>query len=189
MERALIISQTEKSAAFFKEFLTAASITQIKTLRTCGEARRLLLERSYDLAVVNAPLQDETGEDFSRYTASKGDTQVILAVKSEHFIEVSAACEGYGVLTVSKPIGNAILWSALSLAKAMHGRIKRVRDENAKLRQKIEDIRVIDRAKLILITYMNISEKEAHRYIEKQAMDLRLSRRAVAEGILKTYGE
>ena len=52
---------------------------------------------------------------------------------------------------------------------------------------KIEDIRIVDRAKLILISFMSMSEKEAHRYIEKQAMDLRVTRRAVAEGILKTY--
>ena len=62
-----------------------------------------------------------------------------------------------------------------------------MRAENAILKQKIEDKRVIDRAKLILVSYMSMSEKEAHRYIEKQAMDLRKTRRDVAEGILRTY--
>jgi response regulator NasT len=59
--------------------------------------------------------------------------------------------------------------------------------ENAQLKQKIEDIRVIDRAKCILISSMKMSEQESHRYIEKQAMDMRSSRRIVAEGILKRY--
>ena len=53
------------------------------------------------------------------------------------------------------------------------------------LKKRIEDIRVVDRAKCILISSMNMSEKEAHRYIEKRAMDMRISRRAVAEEILE----
>lgn len=62
-----------------------------------------------------------------------------------------------------------------------------MRRENSQLKQKIEDIRIVDRAKCILISYLNMSEQEAHRYIEKQAMDLRTTRRAVAESLLRTY--
>ena len=62
-----------------------------------------------------------------------------------------------------------------------------LRDENIQLQQKIEEIRLVDRAKCALIQYLNLTEAQAHRYIEKQAMDLRLSRRQVAEAILKTY--
>ena len=51
----------------------------------------------------------------------------------------------------------------------------------------MEDIRLVDRAKCILISQMDMREEEAHRYLEKQAMDRRTTKRAVAEGILKTY--
>ena len=187
MESALIITGTEKSAAYFVEILTSASIGQIVTLSSCGDARRLLVERSFDLVVINAPLKDETGENLSRYIASKGISQVILAVKMEYFDAVSSVCEEDGVLTVSKPINRSLLWSALMLAKSAQNRIQRMQHENVKLKQKIEDIRIVDRAKWILVSCMNMTEKEAHRYIEKQAMDLRATRRAVAERILKTY--
>ena len=187
MESALIVSNTEKSSALFSEILDMASIKQITTLYSCGEARRLILERDFDLVIVNAPLRDESGESLSRYIASKGTSQVILVVKNEYFDAVSAVCEDDGVLTISKPVSRAIFWSALTLAKSAQSRIKKIQLENAELKQKIEDIRIVDRAKLILISYMNMSEKEAHRYIEKQAMDLRTAKRAVAEGILKTY--
>jgi len=187
MESALIISATDKSAAFFEEMLNAASIGQIAALPSCGEARRLLLERDFDLVVVNAPLRDESGESLSRYIAAKGASQVILLVKNEYFDAVSAVCESDGVLTVSKPVNRAVFWSALALARSAQSRIKRMQNENAELKQKIEDIRIVDRAKLILISHMNMSEKEAHRYIEKQAMDLRATKRAIAEGILKAY--
>ena len=187
MESALIISNTEKSFNLISEALKAASVKQIATLQSCGEARRLLLERDFDLVIVNAPLSDESGESLSRYIASKETSQVILIVKNEYFDAISAICEGDGVLTVSKPVNKAVFWSALMLAKSAQSRIKKIQIENAELKQKIEDIRIVDRAKWTLVSYINMSEKEAHRYIEKKAMDLRTTKRAIAEGILKTY--
>lgn len=187
MESALIVSASEKGTAFVTEMLKEASVRDIAALKSCGEARRILSERDFDLVVVNAPLRDESGESLSRHIASKGTAQVILLVKVEYYGAVSAVCEEDGVLTVSKPVNRDIFWSSLRLANSAQNRIKRMRAENSKLKQKIEDIRVIDRAKCLLISYLAMSEQEAHRYIEKQAMDLRSTRRAVAEGILKTY--
>ena len=107
MESALVVSYTGKSTAFFTEMLNAACVNQITTLSSVGEAQRSLLERDFDLVLVNAPLRDESGEKFSRYIASKGTSQVILVVRSEHFDAVSAVCENDGVLVVSKPVNRA----------------------------------------------------------------------------------
>ena len=187
MESALIVSYTEKSTAFITEMLNSASIKQITALQSCGEARRLILERDFDMVIINAPLQDESGESFSRHIASKGMSQAILIVKSEYFDAVSAVCEDDGVLVISKPVNRAAFWSVLKLAGSAQSRLRRIQDENSRLKQKIEDIRIIDRAKCLLISYLSLSEQEAHRYIEKQAMDMRSTKRAIAEGILKTY--
>ena len=187
MESVLIVSHTGKSTAFFTEILNEASVSQITVLKSAGEARRLLLEQDFDLVIVNSPLLDESGENFCRHITSKSLSQVILAVKSESFDAISAVCEDDGILTISKPVNREIFWSALSLAKSAGNRIKRIHAENVQLKQKIEDIRIIDRAKCLLISYLNLSEQEAHRFIEKQAMDLRSSKRAIAEGILKSY--
>ena len=189
MESALIVSCTEKSTTFFTEMLYAASVNQIAILQSCGEARRLLLllERDFDLVIVNAPLRDESGESLCRHIASKSASQVILVVKSEHFDAVSAVCEEAGILTIAKPVNKTVFWSALSLAKSAGNRIKRIQAENAQLKRKIDDIRIVDRAKWILVSCMNMREQEAHRYIEKQAMDMRSTKRAIAERILKTY--
>ena len=53
--------------------------------------------------------------------------------------------------------------------------------------EKIDEIRLVNRAKWLLIECLSMTEADAHRYIEKQAMDLRLSKREVAENIIKTY--
>ena len=187
MDSVLITTPTEKSVAFFTEMLSQSSVSQIVTTRSCGEARRVLFERDFDLVIINAPLPDESGEGFARHIAAKGVSQVILIVKTEHFDDVSAVCEDDGVMVIAKPISRPVFWSALKLASATQSRLKKMHNENSRLKQKIEDIRIVNRAKYILISHLNMSEQEAHRYIEKQAMDRRFAKRVVAEGIIKTY--
>lgn len=187
METALIVTLTEKSMEYFVETMARAAIGQTVLLQSCAEARRLLLEREFDLVVINGPLREESGEELARDIAAKSTSQVILVVKSEIFEEVSSVCAREGILTVAKPISKSMFWSALMLAQSAHNRIEKINRENSKLKQKIEDIRIVDRAKCILVSYFNMSEQEAHRNIEKQAMDMRTTKRQVAEEILKTY--
>ncbi len=187
MESALIVTASEKSLAFFSDMLKQAVIDPFVTVSACSLARRLLMERDFDLVIINAPLKDESGEELARHIAQKGVSQVILVVAVEHFEQVSASLETEGVLTVAKPINKSAFWGALQLAKSAQHRFMRMQTENLKLKQTIEDIRIVDRAKCVLISYLNMGEKEAHRYIEKQAMDMRTSRRVIAERILKTY--
>lgn len=187
MKNALIVTPTEKSAASFTEILREVSIETAAVSPTCADARRKLIERDFDMVLINAPLRDESGESLARHVAGKGISQVFLVVASVHFNAVSAACENDGILTISKPMDKSVFWAMLKFAKAAHSRITRVQTENSKLKQKIEDIRIVDRAKCLLISYLNMREDEAHRYIEKQAMDTRNTKRIVAEGVLKTY--
>ena len=187
VNRALIVANTEKSIAYFSQMLAAISCENIVCVSSCGAARRTLLSQDFDLCIINAPLSDETGENLSRHIGAKGLCQVILAVKSEYCDEVAAHVEDVGVITVPKPLNKSMLWSSLKLAKAAHNSKQTLLAENAKMRERIEDIRIVDRAKCMLIAYLGLSEPQAHKYIERHAMDLRVSRRTVAEGILKTY--
>ena len=187
MESALIITTTEKSFAFIAELLRAHSAFNIVHVHSCGEGRRLLVERDFDFVIINSPLSDETGENFARQIAISEVSQVILAVNSEIYEQVSAVCEKDGVLIVAIPINKEIFRQALSLAKTIRGRLARVQSENEDLKQKIDNIRIIDRAKNILISSCRMSEHEAHRHIEKKAMDTRTSKRAVSEKIIHDY--
>jgi len=186
-EAVLVVSCTEKSAALFSDALAAASIKYITVIASAGEARRVLLDKDFDIVIIDAPLPDESGETLARHIAAKGLSQVIFAVSSEHFNAMCSVCQGDGVLTIPKPFDKNFFWSVLSLARSVSIKLKRMHDENAKLKQRIEDIRIIDRAKCVLISNLSLTEQEAHRFIEKQAMDLRSTKRAIAEEILKTY--
>ena len=57
----------------------------------------------------------------------------------------------------------------------------------ATLQEKMEEIRLVNHAKWVLIEQLKMTEEQAHKYIEKQAMDRCITRRSVAENILSTY--
>lgn len=187
MNSVLIVSSSEKSIALFEELLTACSYSEIAVAKRGNEARRILIEKGFDLCIINAPLVDEFGIELALNIAQKSIMQILMIVKNELADEISAKVEDYGVFVVAKPVNRQVFWNALKLMAAAHKRMMSLRKENVQLQKKIEDIRYIDRAKCMLIEYFKMSEAEAHRFIEKQAMDMRITKREVAASILKNY--
>lgn len=53
--------------------------------------------------------------------------------------------------------------------------------------EKMIEIRLVNKAKWLLISELSMSEPDAHHYIEKQAMDRCVTKRTIAEEIIKTY--
>ncbi len=187
MESALVVCSTEKGAAFFTDYLAEHFCSDIAVARGGEEAKRMLLERDFDVCLINAPLPNELGENLAISIAEKNICQVILVVRGEILDEVTEVVEDFGVITVGRPISKTLLWNALKLANVAQRRLSMMQKENDKLIQKIEDIKLVNRAKLLLITYQGMTEEEAHKYIERQAMDHRETRRNVAREILEMY--
>lgn len=187
MDSVLIVSSNDKGKDFLSELLKAQGFSEITTLKSCGEARRLLTQKDFVLVIINAPLRDESGEELSIMVTEISIAGVILIVKSEMADDVSAKVEDYGVFVLPKPLSRQMLFQALKMTAASRRRLLGLQRENITLQKKIEDIRLVDRAKCALIQYLNLTEPQAHRFIEKQAMDRRISKREVAEGILNTY--
>jgi len=187
MQSVLIVSSSEKSTDMLVQLLKADSSPQISTVGNGAEARRVLINNDYDLVVVNSPLTDEFGHELAIRVTEDTTAAVVLLVKAEIADQVSAKVEDFGVLVVTKPINRLMFYQAVKLACASRRRILGFHNENLKLQSKIEEIRLVDRAKCALIQYLSFTEQQAHRHIEKQAMDMRITKKEVALGILKTY--
>ena len=71
---------------------------------------------------------------------------------------------------------------------AVQVKIKGMAEETTKLKGKLKELKLVDRAKWILIDQLKMSETQAHKYIEKQAMDRCVKREEIAENIIRTYG-
>lgn len=94
-------------------------------------------------------------------------------------------CIRAGVMAAHPDELAAVLPALLASAE----RLRTLRDKTSSLQQRLDDSRIVARAKLLLISRLGMSEGDAHRYIEKTAMDSCLPRRDVAEGIIRTYEE
>ncbi len=183
----LVVSSSSKITELLDELLPAHTFAPIVTASSCGEAKRALMNKDYDIIVINSPLHDEFGSEFALDCVQNGTCAVLLLAASEIYEQVSYSVECSGVMTVSKPLNRTLLLSAMHLAYATHARLSLFEKKNKNLNAKIGEIRLINRAKWTLIEQLSMSEEQAHRYIEKQAMDLRLTKREVSENIIKTY--
>lgn len=187
MDHILLVSSSLNVTALLADLLKAQGAARISSASHGGEARRLLSQLEYSLVIVNTPLEDEFGYELALFAVKNSLSSVMLLVKGETANEASGKVENSGVMVVPKPISRQMFYQALKLLQASASRIQNLKTENRKLQNKIEEIRMIDRAKCAMIQYLNMTEPQAHRYIEKQAMDLRVTKKEVARGILETY--
>ena len=186
MGRALIVSAGASSNEYISARLAELGYTRPTIIPSGAEARRRMLESDFELIVVNAPLPDEFGHELAAH-ASAGGAGVIMLCKAEHAEQLGAALEREGVFVMSKPLVRPLFMQALHLVEMTQARMYELIVERDKLRRQLEDLRAVSRAKCLLIERLGWTEEKAHRHIEKQAMNLRISKREVAEEILKTY--
>lgn len=183
----LVVSASEKFNQSLAGLLPQSRFSPVRTVSGVGAARRELLERPYDLVLINTPLPDQSGVRLAIDLCGDSGTGVLLFVKSEHYAEVADRVEDYGVLTLQKPTSSGLVSQSLHLLCGTRERLRRMEQKTASIAEKMEEIRLVNRAKWLLISELKMTESDAHRYIEKQAMDRCVTRRAVAESILKTY--
>lgn len=187
MDSVLIVSNTPNTLAIISRLLSVRSLSRVATSSTGKDARRTLVDGYFDLVIIDAPLPDEGGDDFALYAAERGGAGVILIVEGSALYDMASDVEDAGVFVLPKPISPELFGQAAKLLMACRARMRTLENENNRLHQKIEEIRLVDRAKCVLIQTLRMTEESAHRYIEKQAMDMRTSRAEVAESVLKTY--
>lgn len=182
----LAVSAAEKFNASLRSLLPEESYSLVRVVGDVASAQRCLLERSFDIVLINTPLPDDFGTRLALDVSERSGAGVLLLVKAEHFPDLSARLTPYGILTVSKPTSPALVTQALALLCGTRERLRRMEQKTASFEEKMAEIRLVNRAKCLLIERRAMTEQEAHRYIEKQAMDRCASRKVIAEQILQT---
>ncbi len=181
----LVVSSSEKFNGAIVKLLPDSQYYPITLVQDASSARRLLLEQSFDIIMINAPLSDEFGTRFASELCHKTSSGILLLVRNEHFADISGRLTPLGVLTVSKPAPAQVILETMLLLCGTSARLKRFEKKSVPFEEKMAQIRLINQAKLILISERGMSEAEAHRYIEKTAMDRCVTRMAVADEILR----
>lgn len=183
----LIVTGSDNFTNNLRPLLPVTDYWPVKTAHSVAEARRRCVDNTFDIVLINAPLPDDFGMQLAVDLCTGSSAGVMLLVKNELFADVYAKAVTSGVITLSKPTTASMIAQSLRILCATRERLRRMEAKQATVEEKIEEIRLVNRAKWLLIECLGMTEPDAHRYIEKQAMDRRCPRREVAESVIRTY--
>ena len=181
----LIVSASRSFIELMLSNLPEAGYSPIHTVPSISSARRKTMDKSYDFVIINAPLPDDVGTRFA--IDASANSVVLLIADSELYASVNSIASENGVFTLQKPFSKVMITTALSWMASAREIVRRTQKKNLSIDEKMEEIRIVNRAKWILINELSMSEPEAHRYIEKQAMDRCISKGQIAKEIINTY--
>lgn len=183
----LIVSGSEKFTGAITSFLPVSDYYPVDAVGSVGAARRRLLDRSYDFVLINTPLPDEFGGRLAVDVCNRSDGVALMFVSSDAYEQIYAKYTDYGVLTVARPTPAQTIKQYIRVMESIRERLRRREKKSVSMEERMEEIRLINRAKWLLIENLRMTEEEAHKYIEKQSMDTRTSKREIAENLIKTY--
>lgn len=178
----LIVSSSGQFDAIVSRSLTGYISKDI--CKSAAIARRFVLERYYDLVVINAPLPDENGEDLAMDVSENSNASILLVTPQDVADAAMERLSDHGILIVPKPAPGGRIDKAIRFLFSIQDRIHAIERKRQAAEEKIEELRIVSKAKILLVEKKKMTEDEAHRYIGKQAMDRGVSRRRIAERIL-----
>lgn len=182
----LIAGKTEEICDSIAQLLLELDCDKISTF-TSGAIIRGVDISKFDSVIISTPLSDEFGLDLVADISKDAKNGIVVLAKREIADEVQKKIRFTGAFVLPRPFNKALLIQTIKLAEIAHIGMAKLEEENRQLTQQLSDMKIVNRAKSMLMQYLNLTEDQAHRHIQKQAMDLRKTQRAVAEDILKTY--
>ena len=183
----LTVSATDSFTSAFADLLPETRYSPVHTVASVSAAKRVLAEKAFDFVIINAPLPDDVGTRFAIDICTSKQSAVLLLVKNDVHADIHDKVAEYGVFTLPKPTSKPTMLHALNWMESARERLRQSEKKSLSIEEKMAEIRLVNKAKWILISELSMSEPESHRYIEKQAMDRCISKRTIAEEIIKTY--
>ena len=154
------------------------------TVASPAAALKAASGKRYELIVI-----ESRGEEWLRAagTLAAGFESGVILLARPSEADNAAALEERGVTVLYRPLSERELAAAVRAVCAADVRIAGLRHRTTDLSRRMEDIRIVTRAKLVLMETLGYTEAQAHRCIEKKGMDERVPMRAAAGDILRTY--
>jgi response regulator NasT len=137
-----------------------------------------------DLVILDVKMPVLDGISAAQRIAAQRIAPVVILTAFSQRELVERARDAGAMAYLVKPFSSADLLPAIEMALSRHAELAALESEVADLADRLETRKVIDRAKGLLQARDSLSEPEAFRWIQRKAMDQRLSMRAVAESVI-----
>ena len=164
------------------EMLTEAGYEVVAQATNGVEAIALAKEFKPDLAILDVKMPELDGISAAQEIIEISPVLMLTAFSQKELVE---RARDAGVMAyVVKPFSINDLTPAIEIAMSRHLQMRSLKDEVTDLHERLETRKVVDRAKGILMAAMYLSEPEAFSWIQRAAMDRRISMKAVAEAVI-----
>lgn len=183
----LIVCGKAEFAKSIEAMLIKEGFYPVYCAHSANEARRQFFYVQPDLIIINTPLPDELGIDLIFDAHEKTSAGLVVIARPDQLPDIQENVEETGALILPKPINRLTLLQSVRFALAVRNSISQLKSERDDLKKRMNERKVIEKAKWLLVEKMQMSEPEAIRYIQKRAMDLRLPQLRVAEELIETY--
>jgi response regulator NasT len=164
------------------EMLTEADYEVVAQAENGVIAVELARQHIPDLAILDVKMPEMDGITAAEQIISIAPVLMLTAFSQRELVE---RARDAGVMAyVVKPFSINDLVPAIEIAISRHKQMKTLESEVADIYERLETRKIIDRAKGILMKAMNLSEPESFSWIQKTAMDRRISMKEVANAII-----
>ena len=164
------------------EMLTESGYEVVVQAENGAVAVELAKLHKPDLAILDVKMPEMDGITAAEQIISIAPVLMLTAFSQRDLIE---RARDAGVMAyVVKPFSINDLLPAIEIAISRHRQMKSLESEVADLYDRLETRKIIDRAKGILMKAMNLSEPESFNWIQKTAMDRRISMKQVAQAVI-----
>ena len=164
------------------EMLTEAGYEVVAEANNGEEAIALAIEHKPDLAILDVQMPVLDGISAAEKIIAIAPVLMLTAFSQRELVD---RARDAGVMAyVVKPFTISDLVPAIEIAISRHTQMRSLADEVADLHERLETRKVIDRAKGILMKALNLTEPEAFSWIQRAAMDRRITMKEVAEAVI-----
>ena len=183
----LVVSVAGNFSNVLSTMLPESKYGLVCYVSSISAAKRAYAEKEFDFVIINSPLPDDPGTRFAIDVSDSKGTIALLIVRSDVQDEINDKVTEHGVFTLTKPTSRPAVETALGWMASARERLRKNESKTISIEEKMKEIRIVNRAKWLLISELKMDEQTAHRYIEKKAMDRCVSKRIIAEEIIETY--
>ncbi|WP_193607097.1 response regulator [Nocardioides lijunqiniae] len=185
-QRTVVIAEDETLIRMdLAEMLTEEGYSVVGQAGDGARAIELAEEHRPDLVILDVKMPVLDGIAAAEAIAGKRIAPVVILTAFSQRDLVERARDAGAMAYLVKPFSKTDLLPAIEMAVSRFAELSMLEAEVADLSERLETRKAVDRAKGVLQKQLSLSEPEAFRWIQKTAMDLRLSMRQVAEGVVE----
>ncbi len=183
----LIVSRPGTSAEGLRALLPGEEFGPVDLAVTLAEARQRLRDNRPDLLLLIDPLPDGSAPDFAVTAAGDTAAGILLLVREDDAGDLSPQVEEAGIIVLTRPAGRQTLLAGIRHAAATRARLRAFERKTARLESRLSEEKLVHRAKLLIMERLKMSEADAHKYIERKAMNACVRRAEIAADLIRTY--